>query len=62
MFRVQFKPNTQLLNANCSDFRQLVPVTVHKHTTEHDSSHGENLFSFLSQLQDKHMKQAYTMA
>lgn len=47
MFRVQFKPNTQLLNANCPDVRQLVPVTVHKHTTEHATYQGENLLSVL---------------
>lgn len=62
MFRVQFKPNTQLLNANCPDFRQLVPVTVHKHTTEHATYHGGNLLAVLLQLQDTHMEHAYIMA
>lgn len=59
MFRVQFQPNAQLLNANCPDLRQLVPVTVHKHTTKHTIHHGGHLLFVLMQLQDKHMENAY---
>lgn len=62
MFRVQFQPNTQLLDANCPDFRQLVPVTVHKHATEHATYHGGKLLSVLLQLPDTHMEHAYTTA
>lgn len=60
VLRVHFQPKAQLFNTHCPDLRQLVPITMHKHTTESGIHHGGQLLSVFSQLQHTNIKQSHS--
>lgn len=51
---IHSQPGAQLLNTRCPDFRQLVPVAMHKHAAESAVHQRGQLLSVLQQLKHIH--------